>query len=155
MKRNFLLMVGIAVFMFSLIGQTSLGVATNESIEGNFVITKDGDNGQPVTVNGTLESLEGKATAWMYGSHLLVNNETGERYALESDTVNLSIYNGEEVSVEGIIQHEGIDTGPLLLKVNELKPVSEKAPSNGDQKTFVGMAILTFAVIIGAIAIKL
>ncbi|MFB6217287.1 MAG: hypothetical protein ABEJ72_10060, partial [Candidatus Aenigmatarchaeota archaeon] len=73
--------------------------------------------GNETTVSGSVKSLDEVMTAWMYGTHLIVNNETGERFALESEEINLSEYNGETVTFEGIKVHSGLDTGPPLVKV--------------------------------------
>jgi hypothetical protein len=114
-------------------------------------------NGNRTEVSGTVESLEGMMTTWMYGTHLLVNNETGQRYALKSDEVNLSEYNGESVTLKGIKLHDGIDTGPALIRVDEIEPFQEKATEKEGMDTkemAIAGGILIFIVVAGVIATK-
>jgi len=92
---------------------------------------------EEITVSGTVESLKGKMTTWMYGTHLLVNTSDETRYALKSDQVNLSRYNDKEVTLKGLLVHEGLDTGPALVKVEQaiLKDVQENP--NGVKVSYV------------------
>ncbi|MFB6215878.1 MAG: hypothetical protein ABEJ72_02780, partial [Candidatus Aenigmatarchaeota archaeon] len=116
----------------------------------------ENDSTEVVTINGTVQSLEGVMTAWMYGTHVLTNNQTGERYALKSDSVNLTEYDGEKVKVSGRLVHEGIDTGPPLVRVeNVIIPDGEKEGQGDDTRTTVVLAgIAIFIIVVGAIAYR-
>lgn len=73
-----------------------------------------------IVVNGTVESLEGQMTAWMYGTHLLVNTSGNERYALKGDEVDLNDYSEQKVTVNGVLVHERVDSGPPLIEVEQV-----------------------------------
>ena len=58
------------------------------------------DTGDEVVATGLLEKAE--ATSYQYGTHTLVNEDTGETiYALTSESVDLVTYDGELVTIYG------------------------------------------------------
>lgn len=79
--------------------------------------------GRAEAAGGTLESLENVATAWMYGTHALKGEEGEILYALESEPISLDDFEGEAVSVRGVLVHKGLEGGPPLLDVNRVSVV--------------------------------
>jgi hypothetical protein len=75
-----------------------------------------------VTAGGRLVELG--MTVWMYGTHGLVDSDTGEYlYALTSDPVDLELFEGSEVTVRGnLVEGYPVDTGPPYLEVFEVEP---------------------------------
>lgn len=70
-----------------------------------------------ITLEGRIEPLQ--MTSWQYGSHILVNPSTGQRYALRSNTVDLDRYVDEdEVKLSGyFIDGYPVDGGPPFFQV--------------------------------------
>lgn len=84
------------------------------------------ETGEEVIVQGVLQKSE--TTVWMYGTHLLAGKENGEiLYALKSGTVNLDMYIGEPVQVEGTKIHSGLALGPPYLNVENVTPLETPA----------------------------
>jgi hypothetical protein len=75
-------------------------------------------------LDGRLEKAEDPP--WEYGTHVLVENQ-GTRFALTSETVDLSEYEGQVVRLSGTFE-EGYPTredpgeGPPLVNVTEVSP---------------------------------
>ena len=63
-------------------------------------------------------------TVWMYGTHGLVDPDTGEYlYALTSDSVDLERSEETVVTVRGnLVEGYPVDTGPPYLEVYEVEP---------------------------------
>ncbi|MFB6076098.1 MAG: hypothetical protein ABEK17_03050 [Candidatus Aenigmatarchaeota archaeon] len=119
MKRKIELGLVFVSLMLILFSPNSLG-ALNGSSKG-----EDTSEERYITVNGTVESLEGKMTTWMYGTHVLKKN--GETlYALKDSESDLDLYNEEEVLIKGTLIHGGIDTGPRYLEVNHIESLEEE-----------------------------
>lgn len=111
-----------------------------------------------ITVKGTVESLEGQVTAWMYGTHLFVNTTDGTRYALKSDQIDLSEYNDEKVTVQGLLVHEGLDSGPALIEVKKVmmqvdEPVKES--STFDKQSLMAAGSFLAVSVVGLLLLKL
>jgi len=75
-------------------------------------------------LDGRLEKAE--EAPWGYGTHVLIEN-TGTRFALESETVELSEYEGQAVRlsgnfVEGYPTREDPGEGPPYVNVTEVSP---------------------------------
>ncbi|MFB6088465.1 MAG: hypothetical protein ABEK36_01660 [Candidatus Aenigmatarchaeota archaeon] len=121
MKRKIklsLVFVAIALILFS---PNSVGSA-NESSK-----TEETPTEKYISINGTVESLEGKMTTWMYGTHVLKKN--GEIvYALNDDESDLDLYNSEKVMLKGTLIHSGIDTGPEYLEVTHIENLDRDSP---------------------------
>ncbi len=76
--------------------------------------------GEEVAIKGILQKPE--FSVYMYGTHVLVGEDGKVLYALRSDTVDLDLYVGEPVLIEGIKIHSGLDFGPPYLNVKSLTP---------------------------------
>ena len=65
-------------------------------------------------------------TTYMYGTHAVTNEASGERYALQSEDVDLDGYVGRRVTVYGIptpgYENGQIEGGPPLLNVTRIEP---------------------------------
>lgn len=87
-------------------------------------VSFEGSGGEPVSATGVLEKPD--MTTYMYGTHEITDAETGEQYALGSESVDLDAYVGEEVTVTGDpVPGYGdgqIEGGPALLEVSEVEP---------------------------------
>ncbi len=77
-----------------------------------------------VPATGVLEKPE--ITTYMYGTHAVTNEASGERYALQSEDVDLDGYVGQRVTVYGIpapgYENGQIEGGPPLLNVTQIEP---------------------------------
>ncbi|MFP4563508.1 MAG: hypothetical protein ACLFRY_09380 [Spirochaetia bacterium] len=85
--------------------------------------TGTGDEAEyEVSARGRVEELG--MTVWMYGTHALVDPETGEvLYALTSDTVVLACYVESVITVRGnLVEGYPVDSGPPYLEVLEVGP---------------------------------
>ncbi len=91
---------------------------------------------QPPTVKTTSQSAETPAvrvtavgtikergiTSYMYGTHVLVNENGRALYALKSDRIDLDTYVGRRVTVCGeLIDGYPVDNGPGYLDVSSLR----------------------------------
>ncbi len=76
-----------------------------------------------VPATGVLEKPE--ITTYMYGTHAVTNEASGERYALQSEDVDLDGYVGRRVTVYGIptpgYENGQIEGGPPLLNVTRIE----------------------------------
>ena len=65
-------------------------------------------------------------TTYMYGSHAVTDEGSGETYALQSESVNLDAYVGEKVTVSGTTvpgyENGQVEGGPTLLEVSGVEP---------------------------------
>lgn len=113
---------------------------------------------EAVTISGTVKSLEGQMTTWMYGIHLLINASDGDRYALKSEKVNLSDYSEQKVTIKGILVHKGLDSGPPLIEVEQViledKVVEERLGLSKERLITVG-SFLAVSVVGAALLLKL
>ena len=76
-----------------------------------------------VPATGVLEKPE--ITTYMYGTHAVTNAASGERYALQSEDVDLDAYVGRRLTVYGIptpgYENGQIEGGPPLLNVTRIE----------------------------------
>ena len=74
---------------------------------------------------GVLERPE--ITTYMYGTHAIANEASGDRYALRSEDVDLDGYVGQRVTVYGTpvpgYENGQVEGGPPLLNVTRIEPV--------------------------------
>lgn len=74
-----------------------------------------------IHLNGTIQKLG--VTTWMYGSHLIEASERG-RWALTSDTVDLSRYEHSQVTLKGEeVEGYPVDGGPPYLRVTSIERI--------------------------------
>lgn len=149
----------IGLIFFSANGLAAIGLNDSHPSRNSSLEITSAEGGKEMEISGTVESLEGKMTAWMYGTHLLINNETGERYALKSDAVNLSEFNGEYVTLKGNLIHDGTDTGPPYVEVTEVQgPKSddtvESLEDGNGQERILAAGILVFVVAVSALVLR-
>lgn len=73
---------------------------------------------------GVLEKPE--VTTYQYGTHAITDEASGNRYALQSQSVDLDAYAGERVTVSGApvpgYQDGQVEGGPDLLRVDQVEP---------------------------------
>ena len=81
---------------------------------------------ESVMVTGSLE--EAGVTTYMYGTHVIVDEQTGTFYALGSDVVDLDIYVAQRVTVYGALvpgyEYGQVEGGPPLVDVTWVEPAS-------------------------------
>ncbi len=89
------------------------------------------NTGGEVVATAVVEKPE--ATSYQYGTHALVDGDTGETiYALTSESVDLGAYEGELVTIYGTYvsgYETGVDGGPPLVEVYRV----ETAPDGGEE----------------------
>ncbi len=77
-----------------------------------------------VVATGVLEKPE--ATSYMYGTHAITDEASGDRYALKSEEGLLDGHVGERVTVYGTLvpgyENGQIEGGPPLLDVTRVEP---------------------------------
>jgi hypothetical protein len=65
-------------------------------------------------------------TTYQYGTHAITDEASGNRYALQSQSVDLDAYVGERVTVSGApvpgYQDGQVEGGPDLLRVDQVEP---------------------------------
>ncbi len=67
---------------------------------------------------GTIEAAG--ITSYQYGTHILRNES--DWYALKSDTIDLTNYEGREVTISAsVIEGYPVDGGPVYLNVQKIK----------------------------------
>lgn len=81
----------------------------------------------PVEVTGVIEEPE--ITTYMYGSHAVVDEASGERYALKSEEEGLlTDSNGRRATVSGTLvpgyENGAVEGGPPLIEVDEVRPAA-------------------------------
>ncbi len=73
-----------------------------------------------ISAKGKIEVLE--VSTWMYGSHILLDENGSSSYALTSDIIDLNKYNNSVVTVYGdLIDGYPVDSGPEYLNVTYIK----------------------------------
>jgi hypothetical protein len=87
-----------------------------------------------IEVTGVIEEPE--ITTYMYGSHAVVDEASGERYALRSEEEGLlSDSNGRRATVSGTLvpgyENGAVEGGPPLIEVDDIRP----AAGNPDDDT--------------------
>ncbi len=80
-----------------------------------------------IEVTGMIEEPE--ITTYMYGSHAIVDEASGERYALRSEEEGLlSDSNGRRATVSGTLvpgyENGAVEGGPPLIEVDEIQPAT-------------------------------
>ena len=80
-----------------------------------------------IEVTGMIEEPE--ITTYMYGSHTIVDEASGERYALRSEEEGLlSDSNGRRATVSGTLvpgyENGAVEGGPPLIEVDEIQPAT-------------------------------
>ncbi len=80
-----------------------------------------------IEVTGMIEEPE--ITTYMYGSHAIVDEASGERYALRSEEEGLlSDSNGRRATVSGTLvpgyENGAVEGGPPLIEVDEIRPAT-------------------------------
>jgi hypothetical protein len=79
---------------------------------------------ESVTATGTIE--EAGVTTYMYGTHVIVDEQTGTFYALGSETVDLGYHTDQRVTVYGTLvpgyEYGQIEGGPPLVDVTWVEP---------------------------------
>ena len=116
MKREYIKKIWLMLILLAFILVLSV-VTVQSSVD---------EDEERVTVKGFIQSLKNLSTTWMYGTHVLVDTDNKTiLYALESYSAELDLdaYKSVLVAVRGTIVHEGVDGGPLLLKVKDVKVV--------------------------------
>jgi LPXTG-motif cell wall-anchored protein len=85
------------------------------------------DTGGEVVATAVVERAE--ATSYQYGTHALIDGDTGETiYALTSESVDLDAYEGELVTIYGTYvpgYEKGVDGGPPLVEVYWVETASD------------------------------
>tara|TARA_B100000497_G_C7624056_1_gene374987 strand:- start:489 stop:812 length:324 start_codon:yes stop_codon:yes gene_type:complete len=76
-----------------------------------------------ISVEGVIEELE--VTSWQYGTHIIYGTEVSGlgnvRYALRSDSYDLSEFMQEPVLVEGyLVKGYPVDGGPQYINVDAI-----------------------------------
>ena len=97
--------------------------------DGRCLLPEGCDTGGEVVATAVVEKAE--ATSYQYGTHTLIDGDTGELiYALTSESVNLDAYEGELVTIYGTYvpgYENGVDGGPPLVEVHRV----DTAPDGG------------------------
>ena len=79
---------------------------------------------ESVTATGNIE--EAGVTTYMYGTHVIVDEQTGTFYALGSDVSDLDIYTGRRVIIYGTLvpgyEYGQVEEGPPLVDVTWVEP---------------------------------
>ena len=80
-----------------------------------------------IEVTGVIEEPE--ITTYMYGSHAIVDEASGEGYALRSEEEGLlSDFNGRRATVSGTLvpgyENGAVEGGPPLIEVDEVRPAA-------------------------------
>ncbi len=79
---------------------------------------------ESVAATGTIE--EAGVTTYMYGTHVVVDEQTGAFYALGSETVDLGYHAGQPVTVYGTLvpgyEYGQVEGGPPLVDVTWVEP---------------------------------
>lgn len=102
----------------------TITVSDGQTISATY--QADDPDGEQVTLSGIVEKPE--ATAYQYGTHAISDQAQGY-YALQSDTVNLDDYVGEQVTVYGTLvpgyEDGQIEGGPPLVEVTRVEPTED------------------------------
>lgn len=92
-------------------------MAQSSAVEGQYGEAPGGASGKPVTATGVVEPLG--STTFMYGTHDLA----GSGYVMNSETVDLSAYEGETATVSGTlaIEEGELEGGPPMIEVSSIE----------------------------------
>src|SRR4028118_211282 len=87
-----------------------------------------------IEVTGMIEEPE--ITTYMYGSHAIVDEASGERYALRSEEEGLlSDSKGRRATVSGTLvpdyENGAVEGGPPLIEVDEIQPATGNPAGDG------------------------
>jgi hypothetical protein len=111
-NRTYLKVLAIILAMVIVLPSTSFG--------------KNSSNPGEITASGTIK--ERGITTYMYGTHVLLDDNGRTLYSLSSDNIDLNKYIGRKVTVKGyLVKGYPVDAGPNYLNVK-----------------FIEMAILSF-----------
>jgi hypothetical protein len=125
--------------MITLLAATAFFVVPH--IEAGALDTLQGIT--PPTLKPTLPSVQTPAvkvtsagiikkqgvTSYMYGTHVLVNENGRTLYALKSDRINLDPYVGRKVTVYGeLMKGYPVENGPNYLNVGSLRDQGSGPP---------------------------
>ena len=102
-------------------GSSPLPQAIDVTVVNGSVTVK----AKEVTASGKLIKLG--ATTFMYGTHGLFDGD-GPLYALESSTLALDKFVDNDVTVQGILIHSGLDFGPPLIDVHAVEVEEPPGP---------------------------
>ncbi len=120
MKRLLLLIAAAAMAL--VVAAPALAQQNPVTIDFEFAV-EGKPGGEAVSVTGVIEKPD--ATTYMYGSHAITDESTGEQYALESESVDLDAYVGERVTVSGApvpgYENGQVEGGPPLLEVSRVE----------------------------------
>jgi hypothetical protein len=84
---------------------------------------KDSSNPGEITASGTIK--ERGVTTYMYGTHVLLDDNGRTLYALSSKNIDLGKYIGRKVTVKGyLVKGYPVDSGPDFLTVKFIEMVS-------------------------------
>ena len=88
-----------------------------------------------IEVTGVIEKPE--ATTYMYGSHAVLDEASGKRYALRSDEEGLlDDSTGRRTTVSGTLvsgyENGAIEGGPPLIEVDRVQPAANDATDGED-----------------------
>ncbi|MGE5458803.1 MAG: hypothetical protein ACM3RX_10650 [Methanococcaceae archaeon] len=75
-----------------------------------------------ISSSGVIKVLE--ASAWMYGTHIFVDNKGKVIYALRSSQINLNNYIDMRVTISGdLVKGYPVDGGPEYLEVKSVTQI--------------------------------
>lgn len=87
----------------------------------------DSKNPEEVTATGFLKKQG--ITTYMYGTHVLLDENGRTLYALRSDTIDLNKYINRQVTIRGsLVKGYPIDSGPNYLNVKFIEKASNYLP---------------------------
>ena len=112
-----------------------LFVATPVSAQRDAEAGQEESVSRTVEVTGVIEKPE--VTTYMYGSHAVLDEASGERYALRSDEEGLlDDSTGRRTTVSGTLvpgyEHGAIEGGPPLIEVDRVQPAANDATGGED-----------------------
>lgn len=99
----------------------------DETVSATYKPGDPGNNVEIVEATGVLEEPE--VTTYMYGTHAITDEASGEYYALESGIVDLYAFVGQSVTLYGSLvegyENGRIEGGPPLVDVYQVEPASD------------------------------
>jgi hypothetical protein len=104
-----------------------------------------------VTATGVLERPE--ITTYQYGEYAVTDEATGTPYALDSESVDLGAYLGEEATVTGTVvpgyEEGAVEGGPALLEVTAIEGAEgDTGGGTGGAPSDDGTATATFRLVV-------
>lgn len=111
-----------AVFLIILMFFLVAGYAHAVNFNGNG--TAAGEKASPgsrtVSAVGIIEKQG--ITIYMYGTHVLINDNGKTLYAVKSGSINLDKYIGKKVTIKGFfIKGYPVDNGPYFINVKAIE----------------------------------